>query len=446
MKTDGLFDLLNKTDPMTAYGKVCDFIGLVIESIGPSEVALGELCLVGDPHDEHITAEVVGFRGDRVLLMPLSEIEGIRPGTSVFPTRTSLKVPVGEALQGRILDALGNPLDDEGVIHAMEHRPVHGRAPDPMQRQRVTESLGTGVRAVDGLATVGRGQRMGIFAGSGVGKSTLLGMIARNSEADVNVIALVGERGKEVLDFIEDSLGEAGRRRSVVVVATSEQPALVRLKAALTATTIAEYFRDQGKNVMLMMDSVTRVAMAQREIGLAAGEPPTTKGYTPSVFALLPRLLERVGNTKEGSITGLYTVLVEGDEMDDPIADATRAILDGHMVLSRRLASRGHYPPVDVMESISRSMKDVVSPAHWERSLEIKSLLAAYAEAEDLVNIGAYARGSNPRIDRALDFIEPIEDFLKQSSGDTGALEHHVQRFMGLLEPQAPVPLTPRRR
>lgn len=446
MKTDGLFDSLNKTDPMMAYGKVCDLIGLVIESIGPSEVALGELCLVGDPHDEHITAEVVGFRGDRVLLMPLSEIEGIRPGTGVFPTRTSLKVPVGEALQGRILDALGNPLDDEGIIHAMEHRPVHGRAPDPMQRQRVTEPLGTGVRAVDGLATVGRGQRMGIFAGSGVGKSTLLGMIARNSEADVNVIALVGERGKEVLDFIEDSLGEAGRRRSVVVVATSEQPALVRLKAALTATTIAEYFRDQGKNVMLMMDSVTRVAMAQREIGLAAGEPPTTKGYTPSVFALLPRLLERVGNTKEGSITGLYTVLVEGDEMDDPIADATRAILDGHMVLSRRLASRGHYPPVDVMESISRSMKDVVSPAHWERSLEIKSLLAAYAEAEDLVNIGAYAPGSNLRIDRALDFIEPIEDFLKQSSGDTGALEHHVQRFMGLLEPQAPVPLTPRRR
>jgi flagellum-specific ATP synthase len=443
VKTVGLFDLVGLTEPITLYGKVRDVVGLVIESIGPSEVALGELCMIGDPRGEHITAEVVGFRGERVLLMPLSEIEGIRPGTGVFPTRASLKVPVGEALQGRVLDALGNPLDGEGVIHALEHRPVHGRAPDPLRRQRVTEPLGSGVRAIDGLATVGKGQRMGIFSGSGVGKSTILGMIARHSEADVNVIALVGERGKEVLDFIEDSLGEAGRRRSVVVVATSEQPALIRLKAALTATTIAEYFRDQGKNVMLMMDSVTRVAMAQREIGLAAGEPPTTKGYTPSVFALLPRLLERAGNTMDGSITGLYTVLVEGDEMDDPIADATRAILDGHLVLSRRLASRGHYPPVDVMESISRSMKDVVSPAHWERSLEIKSMLAAYAEAEDLVNIGAYARGSNPRIDRALEFIEPIEEFLKQSSSDSDRLDHNVQRFMGLLEPPAVAPAPP---
>lgn len=445
MNRDELFDLVERTDPVTIYGKVRDIVGLVIESVGPAEVALGELCMVGDPLGEHISAEVVGFRGDRVLLMPLSEIEGIRPGTGVFPTRTSLKVPVADSLQGRVVDALGQPMDDEGAIHALEHRPVHGRAPDPMQRKRVTESMGTGVRAIDGLATVGKGQRMGIFAGSGVGKSTLLGMIARNSEADVNVIALVGERGKEVLDFIEDSLGDEGRRRSVVVVATSEQPALIRLKAALTATTIAEYFRDQGKNVMLMMDSVTRVAMAQREIGLAAGEPPTTKGYTPSVFALLPRLLERAGNTVNGSITGLYTVLVEGDEMDDPIADSTRAILDGHMVLSRRLASRGHYPPVDVMESISRSMKDVVSPAHWERTLEVKSLLAAYAEAEDLVNIGAYARGSNPRIDRALDFIEPIEEFLKQGSNDAGTLDHHVQRFMGLLEPPPPPPEPPRR-
>lgn len=440
MRTDSLVDLVGLTEPITLYGKVRDVVGLVIESAGPSEVALGELCMIGDPQGEHIAAEVIGFRGERVLLMPLSEIEGIRPGTDVFPTRSSLRIPVGDALQGRILDALGNPLDGEGAIHTLEHRPVHSRAPDPMRRLRVTEPLGSGVRAIDGLATLGKGQRMGIFAGSGVGKSTILGMIARNSEADVNVIALVGERGKEVLDFIEDSLGDAGRRRSVVVVATSEQPALLRLKAALTATTIAEYFRDQGKNVMLMMDSITRVAMAQREIGLAAGEPPTTKGYTPSVFALLPRLLERAGNTVNGSITGLYTVLVEGDEMDDPIADATRAILDGHLVLSRRLASRGHYPPVDVMESISRSMKDVTSPAHWERSLEIKSLLAAYAEAEDLVNIGAYAKGSNPRIDRALEFIEPIEEFLKQSSSDTGRLDHHVQRFMGLLEPSAATP------
>jgi flagellum-specific ATP synthase len=446
VRAESLIDLMENTDPYTIYGKVRDIVGLVVESVGPAEVALGELCQIGDPQGEHIAAEVVGFRGDRVLLMPLSEIEGIRPGTGVFPTRTSLKVPVGETLQGRILDALGNPLDGEGAVHALEHRPVHGRAPDPMQRQRVRLPMGSGVRAIDGLATIGRGQRMGIFSGSGVGKSTILGMIARNSDADVNVIALVGERGKEVLDFIEDSLGDEGRRRSVVVVATSEQPALIRLKAALTATTIAEYFRDQGKNVMLMMDSVTRVAMAQREIGLAAGEPPTTKGYTPSVFALLPRLLERAGNTVKGSITGLYTVLVEGDDMDDPIADSARSILDGHLVLSRRLASRGHYPPVDVMESISRSMNDVVSAAHWDRALEIKSMLAAYAEAEDLVNIGAYARGSNPRIDRALEFIEPIESFLKQGSGDSDPFDHNVQRFMGLLEPPVPQPAPARRR
>ena len=435
MQLDSLLQRVERTDPLTMYGKVCEIVGLVVESIGPAEVALGELCLLGDPRGEHTAAEVVGFRGKRVLLMPLSEIEGIRPGTGVFPTRTSLRVPVGDALQGRILDAIGRPMDDEGTIHALEHRAVHGPAPDPMQRRRVLSAIGSGVRAVDGLVTIGKGQRMGIFSGSGVGKSTLLGMIARHSEADVNVIALVGERGKEVLDFIDDSLGDQGRRRSVVIVATSEQPALIRLKAAFTATTIAEYFRDQGKDVMLMMDSVTRVAMAQREIGLAAGEPPTTKGYTPSVFAMLPRLLERAGNTSKGSITGLYTVLVEGDEMDDPIADSTRAILDGHLVLSRRLASRGHYPPVDVMESISRSMKDVVSDAHWERTMEIKSMLSAYSEAEDLVNIGAYARGSNPRIDRALEFIGPIEEFLRQRSDDSAGFDQHVQRFMGLLEP-----------
>jgi FliI/YscN family ATPase len=288
------------------------------------------------------------------------------------------------------------------------------------------------------MVSCGKGQRMGIFAGSGVGKSTLLGMIARHSDADVNVIALVGERGKEVLDFIEDSLGSEGLRRSVVIVATSDQPALIRLKAAFVATTIAEYFRDQGKDVVLMMDSLTRVAMAQREIGLAAGEPPTTRGYTPSVFALLPRLLERVGMTKNGSITGLYTVLVEGDDMDEPIADASRAILDGHLVLSRRLASRGHYPPVDVMESISRVMKDVVTPAHWEAAMEIKAMMAAYNEAEDLINIGAYARGSNPQIDRALGFVEPIGAFLRQRAEEGESFDKHVQRLMGIMAAEAP--------
>ncbi|MBT3342344.1 MAG: FliI/YscN family ATPase [Gemmatimonadetes bacterium] len=439
MNLDAHLQTIEATDPMLRYGKVTQIIGLIIESIGPADVAMGEICLVGDPHAHHIEAEVVGFRGERVLLMPLGEIEGIRPETEVFPTRSSLQVPVGETLKGRIIDGLGKAIDGEGPIHTLERRHVHSVAPDPLQRSRVSESIGTGVRAIDGMASIGKGQRLGIFSGSGVGKSTLLGMISRNSEADVNVIALVGERGKEVLDFIEDSLGPQGLQRSVVIVATSEQPALIRLKAAFTATTIAEYFREQGQNVVLMMDSLTRVAMAQREIGLAAGEPPTTKGYTPSVFALLPRLLERAGSTKMGSITGLYTVLVEGDEMDDPIADSARAILDGHIVLSRRLASRGHYPPIDVMESISRSMKDVSSDAHWERAMEIKGMMAAYAEAEDLVNIGAYARGSNPRIDRALDYIEPIEQYLRQGGSETGSFDHHVQRLMGLLSPPAPV-------
>ena len=436
MNSDLLISTIEQVDPLTRYGKVSRVIGLIVESTGPEEVALGEICVLGDPEQSRIRAEVVGFRDKRVLLTPLGEIEGIRPGTMVFPTRTSLRMGVGRALQGRIIDGLGHPLDGKGQIHAEEQRPVHSAPPPPLSRRRVSQALGTGVRAIDGMTTCGKGQRMGIFSGSGVGKSTLLGMIARYSEADINVIALVGERGKEVLDFIEESLGPEGMGRSVVVVATSDQPALIRLKAAFVATTVAEYFRDQGKDVILMMDSLTRVAMAQREIGLAAGEPPTTRGYTPSVFALLPRLLERAGSTHRGSITGFYTVLVEGDDMDEPIADASRAILDGHMVLARRLASRGHYPPVDVMESISRVMKDVVSPAHWERGMEIKSLLAAYSEAEDLINIGAYARGSNPRIDRALQFIEPIEGFLRQPVEESGGLELHVQRLMGLLEPE----------
>jgi len=434
-----LSSAIDQIDPLTRYGKVSQIVGLVVESIGPADVALGELCILGDPQSDALRAEVIGFRGKRVLLMPLGEIEGIRPGTHVFPTRTPLCIPVGHSLQGRILDGLGQPIDGAGQIHAEDHRNIHSPPPDPLSRRRVQDSLGTGVRALDGMVSCGKGQRMGIFAGSGVGKSTLLGMIARNSDADVNVISLVGERGKEVLDFIEDSLGPDGLRRSVIIVATSDQPALIRLKAAFVATTIAEYFRDQGKNVMLMMDSLTRVAMAQREIGLAAGEPPTTRGYTPSVFALLPRLLERVGMTKQGSITGLYTVLVEGDDMDEPIADASRAILDGHLVLSRRLASRGHYPPIDVMESISRVMKDVVSPAHWDAAMEIKAMMAAYNEAEDLINIGAYARGSNPQIDRALGFVEPVGDFLRQRAEEGDSFDRHVQRLMGIMAAEAPM-------
>ena len=434
MDRENLMQLIERTDPLTRYGQVTQVIGLIVESIGPADVALGELCSLEDEQRREILAEVVGFRGQRVLLMPLGVIEGIRPGTAVFPTRSSLRIPVGDGLRGRILDGLGQPIDGEGPIHAVDLRSVHSQPPNPLQRRRVKEVLGTGVRAVDALISCGKGQRMGIFAGSGVGKSTLLGMVSRHSEADINVIALVGERGKEVLDFIEDSLGAEGLRRSVVVVATSDQPALIRLKAAFVATTIAEYFRDQGKDVMLMMDSLTRVAMAQREIGLAAGEPPTTKGYTPSVFALLPRLLERAGMTLDGSITGLYTVLVEGDDMDDPIADATRAILDGHMVLSRQLATRGHYPPVDVMESISRSMNDIIDELHRERVIEVKSLLAAYNEAEDLINIGAYAKGSNAQIDRAIELIEPINAFLRQRLGEGESFAEHVDRFVGLIE------------
>ena len=434
LDSKALLRTVERVDPLTRCGQVSQIVGLVVESLGPPDVALGELCVLGDPERSGMRAEVVGFRDDRVLLTPLGEIEGIRPGTVVFPTRAPLYIPVGNALQGRILDGLGRAMDDKGEVHVVERRSIHNKAPSALSRRRLREPLGTGVRAIDGLLTCGKGQRMGIFAGSGVGKSTLLGMIARFSEADVNVIALVGERGKEVLDFIEGNLGADGLRKSVVVVATSDQPAIIRLKAAFVATTIAEYFRDQGRDVMLVMDSLTRVASAQREIGLAAGEPPTTKGYPPSVFALLPRLLERVGMTQSGSITGLYNVLVEGDDMDEPISDASRAILDGHLVLSRRLASRSHYPPVEVLESISRVMTDVVSPAHWEKAAEIKSLLAAYTEAEDLINIGAYARGSNPQIDRALQFIEPINEFLRQGAREGEDLDAHVQRLVGLLE------------
>jgi flagellum-specific ATP synthase len=438
MDSAALLETIDRTQPLRRYGKVRDVIGLVVEADGPPDVAIGELCFLGDPDAGGIEAEVVGFRGERVLIMPLGEIEGIRPGTGVFASGHALRVPVGAALKGRVLDGLGRPIDGKGAIVADEYRSLHNRPPAPMSRRRVRQAIGTGVRAIDGLLTCGKGQRLGIFAGSGVGKSTLLGMVARHTEADINVIALVGERGKEVLDFIEDSLGEEGLARSVVVVATSDQPALVRVKAAMTATTFAEYFRDQGRDVMLTMDSVTRVAMAQREIGLAAGEPPTTKGYTPSVFALLPRLLERVGMADRGSITGLYTVLVEGDDMDEPIADASRAILDGHLVLTRRLAMRGHYPPLDPLQSVSRVMKDVTSPAHWQQAQELRSMLAAFDEAEDLISIGAYAKGSNPRVDRALEHIDGLNGFLRQTVEEGEAYDTHVQRLMGLLAEAAP--------
>ena len=434
---------IERLDPVRQNGRVTQVIGLVIESAGPNAM-IGEICDIYydranyyDPDKPPIKAEVVGFRQNHVLLMPLGLMEGIKPGSEVVATRQTQQVTVGNELLGRMLDGLGRPMDGGGSLDAARTYPINAVPPNAVTRPRVAEILQTGVRALDGCLTIGMGQRMGIFAGSGVGKSTLLGMIARNTNADVNVIALVGERGREVRDFVEDSLGVEGVGRSVVVVATSDQPALIRIKAALTATAIAEYFRDQGANVMLMMDSVTRLAQAQREVGLAIGEPPATRGYTPSVFALLPRLLERAGTASngQGSITGLYTVLVDGDDMNEPIADAVRGILDGHVVLSRELAHRGHYPAIDVLQSISRVMPQIVYPEQADSANTLREILATYRNAEDLINIGAYVEGSNPKIDRARARIDAVNGFLKQKSNDAPAYNDSLQLMMSLCPP-----------
>jgi flagellum-specific ATP synthase len=368
-----------------------------------------------------------------MLLMPLGELQGIGPGSQLEPTGRDFEVPVGMALKGRVLDGLGRPIDQKGHLEPEAYVPVHREPPEPMTRRRIKEPLSTGIRAIDGMLTVGRGQRIGIFSGSGVGKSTLMGMIARDSAADVNVIALIGERGREVRDFIEKDLGPKGLERSVVIAATSDQPALIRRQGALVATAIAEYFRDRGLTVMFMMDSVTRFAMAQREIGLAIGEPPATKGYTPSVFALLPKLLERAGMTSHsGSITGLYTVLVEADDMNEPVGDTVRAILDGHIVLSRDLAAQNHYPPIDVLESVSRLMTDLASPQHKAACGEVKDMLSAYRGARDLINIGAYVKGTDPRIDRALKHVDSINVFLRQKIDETDNLAAAEKRVIEL--------------
>ena len=414
MNIEKLLRAVDATDPIRVRGKVNQVLGLVVEANGPP-VSIGELCRIDGPDgSEPVYTEVVGFKENKVLMMPLGEIVGIAPGSRVTATDEPFQVQVGEGLLGRVLNGLGEPIDGKGTLWCNDTMPVSAPPPDPLERKRITEPLGTGIRAVDSLLTCGKGQRAGIFAGSGVGKSVLLGMLARNAESDVNVIALIGERGREVRDFLERDLGPEGLARSVVVVATSDQPALVRIKGAQVATAIAEYFRNQGQDVMLLMDSVTRVAMAQREVGLAIGEPPTTRGYTPSTFALLPRLLERAGMSVEGSITGLYTVLVEGDDMDEPVADAVRAILDGHIVLSRRMASQGHYPAIDVLESISRVMIEVTDSEHMEAANRIKESLVVYREAEDLINVGAYERGNNEGIDFAIDHIDEINNFLRQ--------------------------------
>ncbi|HOS92219.1 MAG TPA: flagellar protein export ATPase FliI [Armatimonadota bacterium] len=407
------FRAVERCDPKRLNGRTTRVVGLTIESHGPA-CRIGEICELARRDGPPIVAEAVGFRDQFVLLMPLDDMEGIEPGSEVRATGRCLRVPVGPGMLGRVLDGLGRPIDGGGDFEIETEYPVNARPPSPLLRSRITEPLEMGVRAIDGPLTIGRGQRVGIFAGSGVGKSTLLGMIARNTEAAVSVVGLVGERGREVREFVERDLGPQGLARSVVICATSDSPALVRLKAAFVATAVAEYFRDQGQHVLLMMDSITRVAMAQREVGLAIGEPPATRGYTPSVFAMLPRLLERSGCSSRGTITALYTVLVEGDDMNEPIADQARSILDGHIVLSRRLAQRPHYPAIDVLQSVSRAMPDIVSPSHRRAADRLRDVLATYQEAEDLINIGAYVPGSNPRIDYAQVMVQGANDFLKQ--------------------------------
>ncbi|HEY0170034.1 MAG TPA: type III secretion system ATPase SctN [Pyrinomonadaceae bacterium] len=399
-------------------GRVTELVGLLIRAAVPG-ARVGEVCLIRSPHSaRELRAEVVGFRGSEVILMPLGDIHDVAMGAEVVSTGAPLTVRVGDGLLGRVLDGLGQPADGRGAVEEAQERAVAARPPDPLRRRRVLKPLPTGVRAIDGLLTVGEGQRVGIYAAAGVGKSTLLGMLARNTGADVNVIALVGERGREVRDFIEHDLGEEGLARSVVVVATSNEPSLVRMKAAYVATTIAEHFRDQGRRVLLLMDSVTRYARALREVGLAAGEPPARSGFPPSVFSELPRLLERAGNSERGSITAFYTVLVEGDDLTEPIADETRSILDGHVVLTRALANAGHYPAIDVGQSVSRVMPAVAAPAHVEAARRFREVLAAYEAQKDLILIGAYKKGSDPRTDLAIARSDAMNAFLRQGTAE----------------------------
>ena len=428
-------EAIDSCKSMNMIGKVVQIVGLVIECSGPN-VSMGELCYVQSHFDdvEPLPAEVVGFREGYVLLMPLGETKGIGPGCQVVSAQKVLQVKVGPELLGRVIDGLGNPIDGKGPILCKSEYPIQADPPAPLDRPVIKDSLYVGVRAIDGLITMGQGQRIGIMAGSGVGKSTLLSMIARNTEADISVIALVGERGREVKEFIERDLGEEGLKRSVVVVATSDKPALVRIKGALTATAIAEYFRDQGRKVILMMDSVTRFAMAQREVGLTVGEPPATRGYTPSVFALLPRLLERAGTSARGSITGIYTVLVDGDDMNEPIADTARSILDGHIVLNRKMAHKNHYPAIDILQSISRCMSSIITKEHKKAAGKLRNVLATYSEAEDLINIGAYKKGSNAGIDYAIEKIDASNQFLMQDTEEKFTFEETVQMLQELYE------------
>lgn len=420
-------------NPIRLHGKVIQVVGLVIEGYCP-ETSVGAICEIRPRDGEPIPAEVVGFRDSKTLLMPLGELRGVGLDSLITVRRDKATLKVGPQMLGRVIDGLGNPIDDQGPLHADEEYPIYATPVNPMKRPPIRKPLDLGIRSINGLLTCGQGQRVGIMAGSGVGKSTLLGMIARYTEADVNVIALIGERGRELREFVEKDLQQQGLHKSVVVVATSDQPPLVRMRGAYIATTIAEYFKDQGKKVLLMMDSATRFAMAMREVGLAIGEPPTTKGYTPSVFAALPKLLERTGNFCEGSITGLYTVLVEGDDFNEPISDAMRSILDGHIVLSRDLAARNIYPPIDVLASASRVMSDVAEPQHKELAGRFKETLATYRQSEDLINIGAYKGGSNPAIDDAIRRIDAMTAFQKQAVADPATLAESVEGMRVIFE------------
>ena len=431
---DKYLDVVDASVPIRASGRIQKVVGMVIEATGPAS-QIGAVCdIMTEGGCRGASAEVLGFKEDAVLLMPLEDIRSVGPGCKVVARKENAQVGVGPGLLGRVIDGLGNPIDGKGPIVAEDVYPIYANPVNPLLRNRIEQPLDLGIRAINGLLTVGCGQRMGIFAGSGVGKSVLLGMISRYTSAEVNVIALIGERGRELNEFIQKDLGEEGLKKSVVVVATSDHLPLVRLRGGFIATAIAEYFRDQGKHVNLMMDSVTRLAMAQREIGLSLGEPPTTKGYTPSVFAMLPKLLERAGTSSHrGTITGLYTVLVEGDDMNEPIADTVRSILDGHIVLTRDLSNQNHYPAIDILRSISRVMEDITDLEHKHNAGRIKEVMATYRKAEDLINIGAYAVGSNPKIDQAIEMIEPINHFLRQDINEAVTFESSVDGMKSMM-------------
>lgn len=423
------------TDMIAVRGRVSQVIGMVVESRGPG-IPVGSICEISTFRGQNkVPAEVVGFREGRVLLMPLGDMRGVEPGSIIQQVAGQAAVPVSQSMLGRVIDGLGNPVDGKGPLSADAVYPLYADPLNPMERERIIEPVDVGVRSINGLLTLGKGQRIAIMAGSGVGKSTLLGMIAKHTAADISVIALIGERGRELKDFIERDLGPEGLARSVVVVATSDQPPLVRMRGAYLATAIAEYFRDQNRDVIMMMDSVTRFAMSSREVGLAIGEPPTSRGYTPSVFSQLPKLLERAGTCQgRGSITGIYTVLVEGDDMNEPIADSVRSIVDGHIVLSRDLASQGHYPAIEILGSISRCMSDVMPREHLERAHRFLETLATYRKSEDLINIGAYAKGSNPKIDKAITMIDGLNAFLKQQVDDKVSLAESTKALGAVIK------------